>query len=281
MGRSRARWQKPDWGVTVAAMRDTVVVKYGGAAMTSAELKAAVMDDIAALVREGFRVTLVHGGGPEIEALLAALGRQSRFINGLRYTDGPAMEAVLMALCGKVNKELSAALQAHGARAVGISGLDGCLLSARRLPGLGLVGEVESVNTALLGCLLAGGFVPVVSPVALDADSGGAVLNVNADTAAAGIAAALGAGRFVLLTDVPGLLRDVADPASLIPEMRLSEIAGLKTSGVIRGGMIPKLACCEAALSGGALSAQIVDGRVPHILRAAVSGAAPGTTVLP
>jgi acetylglutamate kinase len=249
----------------------TVVVKYGGTAMINAELKTAVVRDLIFMQCVGIRTVLVHGGGPEIEALLNALGKESRFVRGLRYTDQETMDVVQMALCGKVNKDITALIQREGGRALGLSGIDGGLLRGHLLKtageDLGFVGEIESVNTSLLETLLDDGVIPVVSSVALGiGDAEGHSLNVNADTAAATIAAALGAERLALMTDVRGILRNVHDPDSLIPELKQTDLEGLVREGVVSKGMIPKALCCSLALEGGVKRAHIIDGRLPHSL---------------
>ena len=248
-----------------------IVVKYGGNAMINAALKAAVIQDLILLSAAGIRIVLVHGGGPEIEAALKALGKESRFVRGLRYTDGETMEVVQMVLCGKVNKDIAALIQGAGGKALGLCGIDGALLQARRLrPGgedLGLVGDIERVDTAVLEGALASGAIPVISSVALGTgEDAGRSLNVNADTAAARIAAAMGAEKLVLITDVPGILRDVQNPESLISRISLPELETLIQGGIISKGMIPKAECCALALDGGVGAAHIIDGRLPHAL---------------
>ncbi|MDR2517567.1 MAG: acetylglutamate kinase [Spirochaetaceae bacterium] len=252
----------------------TLVVKYGGNAMINGDLKAAVIEDIILLSCVGIRIVLVHGGGPEIEAMLAALGKESRFVNGLRYTDDETMEVVQMVLCGKVNKDITSLIENAGGRAIGLSGIDGGLLRAKRFraegsPGgdLGLVGEIEAVNTEILLPLLDAGVIPVISSVARGTGSdAGKSLNINADTAAAHIAAALGAEKLVLMTDVRGLLRDVNDSDSLIHRLDRGELEQLKKDGAVTRGMIPKVDCCTLALEHGVKRAHILDGRVPHVL---------------
>ncbi|MDR0293234.1 MAG: acetylglutamate kinase [Oscillospiraceae bacterium] len=246
----------------------TVVVKYGGAAMEKAELREAVIDDIVLLSLVGIRLVVVHGGGPEINALLERLGIEPRFIGGLRYTDEETMEVVQMTLCGSVNKNLVSQLNRRGGKAVGLSGMDGDLFLVGRLRGendYGLVGEIKKTDPGPVNMLLDKGYIPVVSTVARGADDG-AAYNINADTAAAELSAEMGAEKLILLTDVPGLLRDKDDPATLIPEARLSEIPALIREGVIRKGMIPKIECCVNALRRGVKSAVILDGRAPHSL---------------
>jgi acetylglutamate kinase len=249
----------------------TIVVKYGGNAMINEGLKAQVIQDIVLMNYVGIRVILVHGGGPEIDALLKRLGKESRFVQGLRYTDGETMEAVQMVLCGKLNKDITALIEHAGGRAVGLCGLDGATLKARRITAggedLGLVGEIEEVDTALLEALLNSGTIPVLSSVAFGlGEDGGRSLNVNADTAAAKVAAAVKAEKLLLMTDVRGILRDTADPNSLIRTATLAELEALKREGVVSKGMIPKVDCCAIALSGGVERAHIIDGREPHSL---------------
>jgi acetylglutamate kinase len=249
----------------------TVVVKYGGNAMINADLKAAVIRDVILMTWVGIRTVLVHGGGPEIEAMLGALGKESRFVRGLRYTDGETMEVVQMVLCGKVNKDITALIQQAGGRAVGLCGIDGGMLKARRLRAdgedLGLVGEIESVDTAALNTALDSALIPVVSTVALGTgEDAGLSLNVNADTAAAEIAAALEAEKLILMTDVRGVLRDVNDEESLLRVIYRMELDGLLKQGIISKGMIPKLECCRLALGGGVSRTHIIDGRLPHAL---------------
>ncbi len=243
-----------------------IVVKYGGNAMINEELKAAVIADVVLLACVGVKTVLVHGGGPEIDGFLRKTGKESRFVNGLRYTDDETMEIVQMVLCGKVNKDIVSLVQRSGGRALGLSGIDGGILKARRVSeDLGLVGEIVSVETDILRTLLASGVIPVVSSVAFE-DSAGKSLNVNADIAAAQIAAALGAEKLVLMTDVPGILRDVDAPESLFKALSLSELKQLKAEGIVSKGMIPKADCCIHAVEGGVKRAHIIDGRQPHAL---------------
>ncbi len=252
-------------------MGKTIVVKYGGNAMINEDLKAAVIQDLVLMSCVGIRTVLVHGGGPEIESMLKRVGVASRFVNGLRYTDEETMEIVQMVLCGKVNKDIVALVQRAGGKALGLCGLDGGLLQGVRYRAggedLGLVGDVTAVNVEPLLEAMAKGYVPVVSTVALGiGEDAGASLNVNADTAAAKIAAALGAEKLVLMTDVSGILRDVANPDSLIKEMKRGDLDALVKEGVVSKGMIPKTACCRTALEGGVAKAHIIDGRLPHAL---------------
>ncbi len=245
-----------------------VVVKYGGNAMLNEDLKRHVMEDIVLLNTVGIHVVLVHGGGPEINNMLTKIGKESRFVNGLRYTDSETMEVVEMVLNGKLNKDIVGILLQQGGKAVGLSGIDSGLLRAKKISSngedLGFVGEVVKVNPEILSSLIDQGFIPVVSTVALGED--GARYNINADTAAAKIAVALGAEKFVQLTNVAGVLRDVNDPSSLIQRIRVSEIDELKAQGIIAGGMIPKIECCMLARNGGVPRTHIIDGRVPHSL---------------
>jgi acetylglutamate kinase len=248
-----------------------MVVKYGGNAMINGDLKAAVIRDVIFMTCVGIRTVLVHGGGPEIEAMLRAVGKESRFVRGLRYTDRETMEIVQMVLCGKVNKDIAALIGEAGGRAIGLCGIDGGLLRARRLriegEDLGLVGEIESLDTRALDLILDSGAIPVVSSVALGlGEEAGLSLNINADTAAARIAAAMGAEKLLLMTDVRGILRDPADDRTLIRTASRSEAEGLIREGVVSRGMIPKVECCIGAIEGGVEKVHIIDGREPHAL---------------
>ena len=245
----------------------TIVVKYGGNAMINKDLKAAVMEDVVLMACVGIRVVLVHGGGPEIEAMLKRIDKESRFIFGLRYTDEETMEIVQMVLCGKVNKDIVNLIEQAGGRAVGLCGIDGAMLRARRIRDLGLVGEIDEVDPTVLNTVLESGSIPVVSSVALGTGvDKGLSLNINADIAAAEIAAALHAEKLVLMTDIQGLLRNVNDPESLVKLTNRREISQMKTEGKIGKGMIPKVDCCNLALDGGVKKAHIIDGRLPHAL---------------
>ena len=247
----------------------TVVVKYGGNAMLNDELKKAVIEDIILMACVGIRTVLVHGGGPEIEAMLKKTGKESRFVNGLRYTDEETMDIVQMVLCGKVNKEITALIQKTGGKAVGLCGIDNGLLKARRMKieDLGFVGEVEQVDISILNTILNANVIPVISSVAYGlGDDEGKALNINADIAAAKIAAAIGAEKLVLMTDVRGILRDVKDENSLIKTVERAELNTLKREGIITKGMIPKTDCCDIALDGGVKKAHIIDGRLPHAI---------------
>lgn len=244
-----------------------VVVKYGGNAMLNEELKEAVMEDIVLLNTIGIKVVLVHGGGPEINNMLERVGKESKFVDGLRYTDAETMEIVQMVLTGKLNKEIVGILLQKGGRAVGLSGVDSGLLRAVKTEkDLGFVGEVTHVNPEILSSLLAEDFIPVVSTVALGEQGDNSRYNINADTAAAKIAVALRAEKFVQLTNVPGVLRDVNDPSTLIKRIERTAIGSLKATGIISSGMIPKIDCCLTALEGGVPRTHIIDGRVPHSL---------------
>ena len=244
-----------------------VVVKYGGNAMLNEELKEAVMDDIVLLNTIGIKVVLVHGGGPEINKMLDKVGKESKFVDGLRYTDAETMEIVQMVLTGKLNKDIVGILLQKGGRAVGLSGVDSGLIRAKKTDkDLGYVGDVTHVNPEILTSLLNEGFIPVVSTVALGEQGDDARYNINADIAAAKIAVALRAEKFVQLTNVPGVLRNIEDPSTLIKRIEKSALGSLKATGIIAGGMIPKIDCCLTALEGGVPRTHIIDGRVPHSL---------------
>jgi acetylglutamate kinase len=245
----------------------TIVVKYGGNAMINEELKAAVIQDVVLMSCVGIRAVFVHGGGPEIDAMLKKTGKESRFVNGLRYTDAETMEIVQMVLCGKVNKDITGMIQRAGGRAIGLCGIDGAMLKASRIKhaDLGLVGEIEDVDSTVLHSLLDSGFIPVVSSVACCLEDGQS-LNINADKAETKIAAALCAEKLVLMTDVRGIMRDMQDQNSLIKTADCNELMRLKDQGIISKGMIPKVDCCALALEGGVKNAHIIDGRLPHAL---------------
>jgi len=256
-----------------------VVVKYGGAAMLNEKLKRQVMGDIALLHLVGVRVVLVHGGGAEISDLLGRMGKQTQFVDGLRVTDKETAEVVQMVLAGKINKGLVALMETYGRHAIGLSGLDGSMIQARMLDErLGYVGEIMSIDPAPITTVLDNEYIPIIST--LGCDKQGNVYNINADTAAAKIAAALGAESLILMSDIPGLLRDVQDEASLIRRVSACEIPLLVEQGVISGGMIPKLDCCVEALQGGVRKVFILDGRVEHsILMEILTDAGIGTMV--
>lgn len=242
-----------------------VVIKYGGNAMISGELKQAVMSDIVLLSLVGVKVVLVHGGGPEITGMLKRLGIESRFVNGLRYTDAATAEVVQMVLAGKTNKDLVSLISACGGKAIGLCGIDGHMLHVKKLESdvdLGFVGDIEKVDTAPIYNALDHGYIPVIASVG--ADDAGNVYNINADTAAASIAGAMKAENILLMTDVRGLLRDVNDVESLIAEVEISEVESLIAQGVVSGGMIPKVRCCANAVESGVKRAVMIDGCIPH-----------------
>lgn len=240
-----------------------VVVKYGGNAMINEELKSTVMSDVVLLSLVGIKLVLVHGGGPEINEQLDKIGKVAKFVEGIRYTDEETMDVVQMVLCGKINKTLVSLLEKKGGKSLGLSGLDGSMLVAKqKSEALGYVGEVTKVNPDCILDALDKGYIPVISTVALGNDS--KVYNINADTAAAKIAAELGAENLILMTDIRGLLRDVKDESTLIPVVQLDEVATLKEEGIIGGGMIPKIDCCVDAVENGVDRAFIIDGRIPH-----------------
>lgn len=244
---------------------ETIVVKYGGNAMINEDLKSAVMSDLVLMQLVGINVVLVHGGGPEINAMLDAVGKESRFENGMRVTDKETIDIVQMVLAGKVNKSLVQLLENHGGKAIGLCGLDGRLLMAEKLVSsvdLGYVGEIKEVNPAPLDNAMQNGYIPIVATVAGGYD--GNVYNINADLAAAQIAAKLGAKKLILMTDIRGLLRDVNDDESLISVVNVSEVPMLKRDGIIKGGMIPKIDCCVEAVRNGVNRAHIIDGRLEH-----------------
>ena len=246
-----------------------VVVKYGGNAMLNEELKMAVMEDIVLLNTIGIHVVLVHGGGPEINAMLEKVGKKSKFVDGLRYTDAETMEIVQMVLTGKLNKDIVGILLQQGGKAVGLSGVDSGLLRAKKIErsaDLGFVGEVTEVHPEIITSLLAQGFIPVISTVAIGVNGDESRYNINADTAAAKIAVALHAEKFVQLTNVPGVLRNLEDPSSLIKRIARDAIPSMIATGVISSGMIPKIECCVEALKGVVPRTHIIDGRVPHSL---------------
>lgn len=242
----------------------TIVIKYGGNAMISQELRSAVISDIILLNLVGVRVVMVHGGGPEIGHMLEKVGKQSRFVDGLRYTDEETMDIVQQVLCGKVNKHLVSIINNLGGKAIGLCGLDGALFQAKKLDEkYGLVGKIVKVEPQVVNDVLACGYIPVVSTVALGIDNDTAY-NINADTAAAKLAEALHAEKLILLTDVRGLLRDPKDEETLIHVVHTYDVPGLVAQGIISGGMIPKMECCVDAIAGGVERVHILDGRIPH-----------------
>ncbi len=249
---------------------NVVVVKYGGNAMLNEELKAAVMQDIVLLSTIGVQVCLVHGGGPAINNMLDKVGKKSKFVNGLRYTDSDTIDIVQMVLAGKVNKDIVGMLLQQGGKAVGLCGVDSGLFRAKKIDkdgaDLGFVGEITEINPEIVISLMNKGFIPVISSIALGEQGDDNRYNINADTAAAKLAVALKAKKFVQLTNVPGVLKDINDPKSLIQRMKVNEVDSYIKQGVIAGGMIPKVECCMTALCGGVPRTHIIDGRVPHSL---------------
>lgn len=240
-----------------------VVVKYGGNAMISEDLKMQVMEDIVLLWLIGVKPVLVHGGGPEISEMLKKVGKESEFVDGLRVTDKETAEIVQMVLAGKINKQLVNLLGEFGGNAVGISGIDGHLIEAKiKDERLGFVGEITNVNVQPILDLIEKQYIPVVSTVGCDSE--GNVYNINADTAASYIAGAMHAERLITMTDIPGILRDVNDPDSIIKRVNIEEARQLFRDGVISGGMIPKVECCIEAIEKGVRRVTILDGRVPH-----------------
>ena len=240
-----------------------VVVKYGGNAMVSEQLRQQVMEDIVLLWLVGVKVVLVHGGGPEISEMMTRLGKKPEFVDGLRVTDKETVDIVQMVLAGKVNKTLVNLLEVKGGKAMGISGMDGRLIQAKQKDAqLGYVGSITGVNIAPVMDLLEKGYIPVVST--LGCDEQGNTYNINGDTAAACIAGALGAERLIMMTDIAGVLRDRNDPSTLIPCLTIAEAVALFEQNIIAGGMIPKVECCIDAIHRGVGSAIIMDGRVPH-----------------
>ena len=258
-----------------------VVVKYGGNAMTNETLKQAVMQDIVLLSLVGIKVVLVHGGGPEINAMLKKINKQSEFVNGLRYTDEETIDIVQMVLAGKVNKDLVQLLQRAGGKAMGLCGLDGDLIKAKQLnPDLGFVGDITEIDPDPINTALNNGYIPVVSTVA--SGKNGEVFTINADTAAARIAAEMGAANLILLTDIKGLLEDKDDDSTLIRVVGVSEVPYLKNQGIISGGMIPKIDCCVEAVRRGVKKTNIIDGRIPHsILIELLTDIGAGTMIIP
>ena len=244
----------------------TIVIKYGGAAMKDSNLKDRVIRDVVFLASVGVRPVLVHGGGPEINSWLGKLNIEPQFKDGLRVTNAATMDVVEMVLVGRVNKELVSLINQAGASAVGLCGKDGNLIKARHVgkEGIGFVGEVASVDPRLIQSLVNNGYVPVISSVA--ADEKGQAHNINADTVAGEIAAALDAEKMILLTDTPGILEDYTNPATLLTKLDIKTARGLIEKGIVSGGMIPKVSCCVRSLAQGVKAAHIIDGRIPHAL---------------
>lgn len=256
-----------------------VVVKYGGNAMINEQLKQQVMEDIVLLWLIGVKVVLVHGGGPEISETMEKLGKKAKFVDGLRVTDKETVDIVQMVLAGKINKTLVNLIQMKGGHAVGLSGIDGGIIEAKmKNEALGYVGEITKIRTQPINDLLEKNYIPVISTVASDRQ--GNTYNINGDTAAARIAGALNAERLIMMTDIAGLLQDKDDPNTLIPQVTISEAKALYESGVISGGMIPKVDCCIEALNRGVNNVIIMDGRIPHsILMELLTDEGAGTMV--
>ena len=256
-----------------------VVIKYGGNAMINEQLKQQVMEDIALLWLIGVKVVLVHGGGPEISDTMKRLGKEAVFVDGLRVTDRETVDIVQMVLAGKVNKSLVNLIQTMGGHAVGLSGIDGGIIEATvKDERLGYVGQITKIRTQPITDLLEKNYIPVISTIASDRQ--GDVYNINGDTAAAYIAGALGAERLIMMTDIAGILENKDDPSTLIPQITVEEAKKLYDSGVISGGMIPKVDCCIEALEHGVNNVIIMDGRIPHsILMELLTDEGAGTMV--
>ena len=256
-----------------------VVVKYGGNAMINEELKQQVMEDIVLLWLIGVKVVLVHGGGPEITDMMNKLGKRSEFVDGLRVTDEETIEIVQMVLTGKVNKSLVNLLEMKGGKAIGLSGTDARLIEASmKDERLGFVGDVTKINIDPVTGLLERGYIPVISTIGCDKE--GNVYNINGDTAAAHIAGALEAERLIMMTDIDGILEDMDDPDTLIPELTISEAQMLYEKGIISGGMIPKVDCCIEAINKGVKNVVILDGRISHsILMELLTNEGAGTLI--
>ncbi len=240
-----------------------IVIKYGGNAMIDEYLKSLVMEDVVMLNSLGMKVVLVHGGGPEISSMLKKIGKESKFLNGLRVTDEETVEVVTEVLAGKINKNLVKQINLAGGRAIGLSGLDANMIMAKSIaPVYGYVGEIVNVNPEVIYDALDMGYIPVISTIGYD--EYGNVYNINADTAAARIAGALAAEEFISMTDIKGVLKDKNDPNTLLTSINVSEIKELQKQGIIDGGMIPKVGCCVEAIRRGVKQVVIIDGRVPH-----------------
>ncbi len=243
----------------------TIVIKYGGNAMTDNEAAARFAEDVVLIQAVGIRVVVVHGGGPQIGELMARLGKVPEFRDGLRVTDAETLDIARMVLVGKVNRDIVSSINMHGPLAVGLSGEDAGLITAHvRNPELGFVGDVAAVNPAILHRLLAENIIPVLSTIGADLE--GQAYNINADSVAGAVAAALGAEKVIYLTDVPGLLRDVNDPESLLTRISAPELRSLVADGTLTGGMIPKVTACLEALDRGVGTAHLLDGRVAHVV---------------
>ena len=242
-----------------------VVIKYGGNAMINEELKDSVMRDIVLLSLIGVKVVLVHGGGPEITDMLGRIGKESRFVDGLRVTDKETVEVVQMVLAGKINKSLVNLIELKGGSAIGLSGMDGHMIEAEpKDDRLGYVGRITQINVQPILDVIDKGYIPVVSTVGCDSE--GNIYNINADTAAARIAGELGAESLISMTDIAGILQDRSDPSSLIPVIRVSDAPRLEADGIISGGMLPKVECCIEAIRCGVSRVFIIDGRIPHAI---------------
>lgn len=242
-----------------------VVVKYGGNAMTSESLKKAVMSDIVLLAQLGIKVVLVHGGGPDITSTMNALGLEAKFINGLRYTDEATIDVVQMVLCGKTNKNLVKLVDNFGGKAIGLSGLDGAMIKAKKIDkgvDLGFVGDITAINSQPILDVMDKGYIPVIAAVGVDENN--QVYNINADTAAAAIAVELKAESIILMTDIKGLMHDPDDDSSLISDAGIADLEEYIESGVVKGGMIPKVRCCMDVVNSGVPKAFMIDGRVEH-----------------
>ena len=259
-----------------------VVIKYGGNAMTSEELRKSVATDIVLMQCVGLKPVIVHGGGPDISEFLTKIGQESKFIDGLRYTDEKTMEIVKMVLGGKGNKDIVSLIESAGGKAIGLTGLDGSFIKAKKFEGsvdLGYVGEITSIDTTIIDMALSAGYIPVIGSVAIGENSTESY-NINADTCAAKLSAALKAEKLILLTNVPGLMVDPKDPASLISTLRLHEVKKLYADKIIHGGMIPKIECCVEAVRMGVKTAHIVDGTLHHsILLELLSNEGIGTMI--
>lgn len=243
-----------------------IVIKYGGNAMINEDLKRNVIKDVVLLSTIGVKVVMVHGGGPGIDTMLKKINKEIKFVNGLRHTDEETMDIVQMVLAGQMNKNLVSMISQEGAKAVGISGMDSRLIEAdcNRKEMLGYVGDITNINEKIIVDLLDNGYIPVISSIGTDEDNH--ACNINADLAAGAIAAKLKAENMILVSNIPGLLKDKNDESTLLPEVSLSEIDMLKEEGIIAGGMIPKVDCCVDAIEKGVKKACIIDGRVPHSL---------------
>ncbi len=257
-----------------------IVIKYGGNAMIDEQLKQQVMEDIVLLWLIGVKIVLVHGGGPEINDLMNKLGKKPQFVDGLRVTDKETVDIVQMVLAGKVNKTLVNLLEMKGGKAMGISGMDGCLIEAKpKNEKLGFVGEITKVNIEPVTDLLEKGYIPVISTIGCDKE--GNTYNINGDTAAAYIAGAMNAEKLFMMTDIDGILRDKDDPSTIIPHLTVSEAKQLYEDGIVSGGMIPKVDCCIEAIHKGVKNVTIMDGRVPHsILMELLTDEGAGTMVV-